>query len=124
MHPDAGGVRVGEQRRQRVERRRLAREIGRARLDGAGVVGVAAAAHLHQQRVETLLLGRADERGDAGGGGQRRAKNPQRARFGRAILRPHRDAGRGGVEQRDHSYRNHGHHAAAREQVGEVHGSD
>jgi hypothetical protein len=57
-------MRPGEHRRERIEARGLTLEVGGARLERAGEVGVAAAPHLHEERVEAVLTGGAHERGD------------------------------------------------------------
>ena len=56
VHADALPGGVGEHRRERIEGRRLPRQIRGARLEIARVVGVAAAAHLHEQRVEAVVV--------------------------------------------------------------------
>ena len=68
VHPrvdaQAGVVGLGEDGRQRIEAGRLSLEIGGAGLEAAGEVRIAAAADLHEERVEPVVARGADERRD------------------------------------------------------------
>ncbi len=52
---DAGGLGGVDDGRQRIEAGRLARQVCRKWLQPVTVVSVAAAPHLHEQRVESVL---------------------------------------------------------------------
>ena len=55
VNAKSGRMTRGKDGRQRIEARRLALEIGRARLEAAGEICVASSPHLHEQRVESIL---------------------------------------------------------------------
>jgi hypothetical protein len=63
-------ARFGKHGGERIERRGLPREFRGSRFEGAAEIGVAAAAHLHQQGIESLLVSGRHERGDRARAGQ------------------------------------------------------
>ena len=67
VHAQAGCVRPAEHRRERIEASGWRSSSGGARFDAAEEIGVAAPAHLHEQRVEAVIAGRLHQRGDAVG---------------------------------------------------------
>ena len=73
---------LGKDARQGIEARRPALEIGRARLEAACEIGVASAPDLNEQRVESILARGSHQRRDRLRRSERRAKDPERARFG------------------------------------------
>ena len=87
VHAQSRGVRFVDHRSQRIEGRGLPREIGRARLERGRVVRVPAAAHLHQEGVEPVVVRGFDERRDRGRRRQRCSQHPQRAHLGRRVVR-------------------------------------
>ena len=104
-------LRSGDDGLQRVEVRPLRRQAVGARLEAVGEIGVAAAADLHQQRVEPAGPRRAHQRRDRLGRRETGARDPERAHFRRRLRLE--DAG-GGCQQRRRSRRNRSRTAGVR----------
>ena len=79
MHAQPLFVRETQRQRERIEMGRVVFEFGRARFDAAVVVRIAAAAHLHEQRVESRALGGIHHLPHIFLRAERRAKHPQSA---------------------------------------------
>jgi len=85
MHLEVCLVRQPKGFGERVEIGQLV-ELGGPRFEPAPVVGVAAAAHLDDERVESGVLRGAHHLGDAGRCGQGAARDPERSRLARGVF--------------------------------------
>ena len=108
VHTDA--LRVGERQGhgQRIERVGLCGQRCGSRLEPVVEIRVAAAADLHEQRVESSRLRGLHHRGDGGRAGQRGARDPESPHFGvRRIGGSGNDLG-GNDEEPEDGSRDHG----------------